>query len=224
MCHARHPRVYHIVRRRRRRATESHVDVPSRDLLARAASARVSVMTNRILPPAAAILLLVAACRHDSDGLPLLAAGDDARLGTVSATWQATEEERGFANAARLDEPEVRFRYRVDAHNRADEKLFVRLDRFELVDASGLTVASADRSVECTLGPGMTEGALAGDVWVRRRDTERVKDFRIRRFAAALGDAGRARYRAWLLQGRPGDEAAVEQEIARQAAAPPCAG
>jgi hypothetical protein len=182
-------------------------------------------MERRIAPVAAAAMLVVlAACRRTPDGLPLAAPGDDARLGTVSATWQATEDERGFANAARLDEPEVRFRYRVDVHNGVDEKLFVRLERFELVDASGLAVAAADGTVECTLGPGTTEGALAGDVWVRKRDTGRAKDFSIRRFAAALDEKGRARYRAWLLQGRPGDEAAIEREITRQAAAPPCAG
>jgi len=61
-------------------------------------------------------------------------------------------------------------------------------------------------------------------VWVRKRDAERVRDFRIGRFAAALGDKRRARYRAWLLQGRPGEDAAIDQEIARQAAAKPCAG
>lgn len=173
---------------------------------------------------AAGMLVLLAACRRTPDGLPLAAPGDDARLGTVSATWRPTEDERGFANAVRLDEPEVRFRYRVDMHNGVDEKLFVRLERFELVDAAGLTVAAADSTVECTLGPGTTEGALAGDVWIRKRDTDRVRDFRIRRFAAALGEDGRARYRAWLLKGRPGEEAAIDGEIARQAGAPPCGG
>ena len=179
----------------------------------------------RITPVvAAAMLVVLATCRRTPDGLPLPAAGDDARLGTVSATWQATEDERGFANAVRLDEPEVRFRYRVDVHNGVDEKLFVRLERFELVDASGLVVAAADGTVECTLGSGTTEGALVGDVWVRKRDTGRVQDFRVRRFAAALDEDGRARYRAWLLQGRPGEEAAIDREITRQAAAQPCAG
>lgn len=182
-------------------------------------------MRQRIVTLAASgMLIVLAACRRTPEGLPLLAPGDDTRLGTVSATWQATEDERGFANAVRLDEPEVRFRYRVDAHNGVGDKLFVRLDRFELVDAAGLMVAAADGTVECTLGSGMTEGALAGDVWVRKRDTGRVKDFRIRRFAAALDEDGRAHYRTWLLQGRPGEEAAIDQEITRQASAPPCAG
>ncbi len=173
---------------------------------------------------AAGMFGMLAACTRTPDGLPLAAPGDEARLGTVSATWQATEDERGFAKAARLDEPEVRFRYRVDVHNGVDQKLFVRLERFELVDSAGLTVAGADGMVECTLASGSTEGALTGDVWVRKRDTDRVRDFRIRRFAAALDEAGRARYRAWLLQGRPGEEAAIDLEITRQAAAPPCAG
>lgn len=168
------------------------------------------------------MIAMVAACRRTPEGLSLTAPGDEARLGTVSASWQPTEEERGFANAARLDEPEVRFRYRVDVHNGEGEKLFVRLERFELVDDGGHAVAAADASVECTLAAGTTEAVLAGDIWVRKRDAERVRDFRIRRFAAALDDEGRTHYRSWLLAGRPGDEAAVDREITRQAALPAC--
>ncbi len=181
-------------------------------------------MSIRIAAVALGLLATFAGCHRSPEGLPLTAPGGDDRLGTVSATWQATDDERGFANAARLDEPEVRFRYRVDVHHGGDEKLFVRLERFELVDEGGLTVAAADEAVECTLAAGTAEGTLAGDVWVRKRDAERVRDFRIRRVAAALGDAGRVQYRAWLLQGRPGDGAAIDQEIARQAAAKPCGG
>jgi hypothetical protein len=180
-------------------------------------------MNTRIAAMAVGMLVTFG-CRRSPDGLPLTAPGDDARLGTVSATWQATKDERGFANAVRLDQPQVRFRYRVDVHNARDEKLFVRLDRFELVDEAGTTVAAADDTVECTLGAGTAEGTLAGDVWVRKRDAERVRDFRIRRFAAALGDKARVKYRTWLLQGRPGEDAAIDQEIARQAAAKPCTG
>ncbi len=180
-------------------------------------------MTTR-LAAALVIILTVVGCQRAPEGLPLTAPGDDARLGTVSATWQATSEERGFANAARLDEPEVRFRYRVDVHNQGDEKLFVRLERFELVDEAGMALAAAGETVECTLGAGNAEGALAGDVWVKKRDAGRVKSFGVRRFAAALDDDGRAQYRAWLLQGRPGEEAAIDREIARQAGAKPCTG
>ena len=167
---------------------------------------------------------LAGGCRRAPDGLPLTAPGDETRLGTVSATWLRTDEERGFANAARLDEPEVRFRYRLDLHNGVDEKLFVRLEQFQLVDAAGLPIGTADASVACTLAAGTTQNVLAGDVWLRKRDADRVKAFQVKRFAAALDDEGRARYRAWLLAGRPGDEAQVEQEIARQAAAPACGG
>jgi hypothetical protein len=181
-------------------------------------------MANRTAVVAVAALATFAACHRTPDGLPLTAPDDATRLGTVSATWQATADERGFAKGARLAEPELRFRYRVDAHNGVGDKLFVRLDRFELVDEKGMTVAAAEESVECTLGAGTSEGALAGDVWVRKRDADRVRDFRIRRFAAALDDDGRKAYRAWLLKGRPGEDTAVDQEIAKQAAAKPCAG
>ena len=169
-------------------------------------------------------LLVFVGCHRSPDGLPLTAPGDDDRVGTVSASWQATPDERGFANAVRLDEPEVRFRYRVDVHNESDEKLFVRLDRLALVDDAGMALATAAETVECTLGAGTAEGALAGDVWVKKRDADRVKSFTVRRFAATLDDDGRAQYRKWLLQGRPGEETVIDQEIARQAAAKPCAG
>ena len=113
-------------------------------------------------------------------------------------------------------------RYRVDVHNAGNEA-FVRLDRFELVDDGGMTVAA--RTTRWSARSGRDRrGPLAGDVWVKKRDAERVKSFAVRRFAAALDDDGRAQYRAWLLQGRPGDEATVDQEIARHAAAKPCAG
>lgn len=181
-------------------------------------------MTTRRAVTAIALLLGFVGCHRSPEGLALGAPGGDARLGTVSATWQRTDDERGFANAARLDEPEVRFRYRVDLHNESDDKLYVRLDGFALVDEAGMAVANATDSVECTLGAGTAEGALSGDVWVKKRDAERVKSFGIRRFAARLGDEGRAQYRAWLLQGRGGDEAGVDREIAQQAAAKPCAG
>lgn len=181
-------------------------------------------MPMRPAAAAIALLLIGSGCRRAPEGMPLTAPGDDTRLGTVSASWQTTEEERGFANAARLDEPEVRVRYRVDVHNADDAKLFVRLEAFELVDEKGMTVATAAERLECTLGAGTAAGALAGDVWVPKRDLDRVHDFRVRRFAAALDDDGRARYRAWLLQGRPGDTEAIDQEIARQAAAKLCAG
>jgi len=173
---------------------------------------------------AATALVGLVACQRDPEGLPLTAPGDAGRLGTVSATWQATPDERGFAKGSRLAEPEIRFRYRVDVHNADDEKLFVRLDDFDLVDQQGMTVATAEERVECTLGAGTAEGALTGEVWVPKRDVDRVHDFRVRRFAAALDEDGRKAYRAWLLQGRPGEDAAVDREIASQAAAKPCGG
>ena len=43
---------------------------------------------------AAGLLIMVAGCRRTPDGLPLASPDDDVRLGTVSATWRATEDER----------------------------------------------------------------------------------------------------------------------------------
>ena len=166
---------------------------------------------------------LVAACARDAGSVPLVApydAGD--RLGAVHAIWNNTGEERGFAAGGRLKEPEVRFRYRLDARNRSTDKLFLRLENPELVDDTGLALAQATAALGCVLGVGESEGVLAGEVWIPKSAANRVSGLRVSHFAVPLGERALKRYREWLLQGRPNEAAQIEAEIAKQAAAPPC--
>lgn len=170
-----------------------------------------------------ALGIALAACARDTTTEPLVAPFNERTiLGEVSAVWSNTSEERGFAGGTRLQEPEIRFQYRVDVRNRLGDKLFVRPGDFQLVDEHGLALGSDGASVECSLGSGATQAILTGDVWVRKRAVSKVRTFRIARFAVPLNERGRGLYREWLLQGRPGAAAAIDAEIARYAAAPPC--
>jgi hypothetical protein len=171
-----------------------------------------------------ALLLLVGACARGGDGQALMTPFDTEKaVGAVTAVWRPSGEERGFDAATRLNEPEVGFRYRLDARSDLDDKLFVRLEAFALVDADGLALGTDDASVGCTLAPGRTEGVLAGTVWVPKSAVQHVDGFRVRRLVVPLGERGRALYREWALEGRPGDAAAIDGEIASYAAAAPCA-
>lgn len=176
---------------------------------------------------AAAILggTLAARCSPPGTTSPLTAAFDDGRrVGSTTAVWERTGDERGFAGGARLAEPEIRFRYRVDVTNRTDDKVFVRLSDVALTTDNGLPLVTDSVRRECVLGPGDTPGVLTGEIWVPKGKVDTVAGLNLSRFAAPLGERDLPPYRAWLLQGRPGNEAAVNTEIAAQAAAPPCAG
>jgi hypothetical protein len=140
----------------------------------------------------------------------------------VTAEWKATDDERAFADARRLPEPEVRVRYRVDLRNDLEEKVFVRLEAFTLVDTDGLTLGADGAEVACTLGTGAVEGVLAGDVWLPKRALERVQTFRVGQLAVPLSERGRALYREWRMAGQSGAAAAVDAEITGFAASPPC--
>lgn len=170
----------------------------------------------------ALLIGLLVSCSHD-DTIKLAAPFNDRTVvGDVSAVWSNTGEERGFAAGDRLAEPDVRFSYRVDVHNRLGDKLFVRLGEFQLVGENGLPLATDPVRVECALADGATRGVLAGDIWVAKHATGMVKAFRVSHFAVPLSDRGRALYREWQLQGRPGAAAEIDAEIARYAAMPPC--
>ncbi len=143
-------------------------------------------------------------------------------MGRTSATWTVTDEQRAFADATRLDEPEIRVRYRLDVESDLQDKVFVRLTGFTFVDEDGLALGSDAGEAACTLAPGKTEAVLSGDVWLERAASARISDFRVADHAVPLSDPGRALYREWQLQGRPGAAAEIDGEIARYAAAPPC--
>ena len=169
-------------------------------------------------------LLTLVGCSRDPHTLPL-ATPWDARstLGEVHAAWNSSGEERAFANAMRLKEPQVQFRYRVDVNNRSGDKLFVRLANFQLAGGQGLEVAADTARIECTLAAGETPGVLAGELWVPRSQVDKIDGFRISALAVPLSDRGRARYRDWLKEGRTEKGADVEAELAQYAAAPACA-
>ncbi len=176
--------------------------------------------------PLALLLLSVVLshCSRDTHTAPLLAPYDDReKLGTVTASWSNTGEERAFAEAVRLKQPEVRFQYHVDADNRTDDKLFVRLAELELVDGEGTVLGKGSALAECTLSPGASSGVLAGDVWVATASADRVHGFRVARMAVPLGDKTVQHYRRWLLQGRPTAGMDIDTEIAHLAAAAACA-
>ena len=182
-------------------------------------------MANRGLSHIAGMWMLIAlsGCSRDTHTMPL-AAPFDARttLGEVHATWKNSGEERAFAQAVRLKEPEVRFQYRVDVDNRSGDKLFVRLGDFQLLGPDGLEVGKDTVRIDCTLAAGKAPGVLAGEVWVPRAHADKIGGFRATAFAVPLGERGRTRYRDWLLRGQPDNTAEVDAELARYAAATEC--
>lgn len=170
------------------------------------------------------LTLLLAACSHDN-GHPLSPPFDDRTvLGSVSAVWTETSDQRGFAEGDRLQQPQVRLQYRVDVRNRTNQKVFIRLGNFQLVDAQGLPLGADQASIECDLPDGQLNGVLRGDVWLPIDARRKVSGFRIASLAIPLDDKGRDKYRAWQLQGRPDAGAEIDKEIARLAAAPTCSG
>lgn len=170
-------------------------------------------------------LFLAVGCARDDGGVPLSPPfNSETRIGMVRAAWKATGEERAFAEGVRLGERESMVQYRIDVESRLHGKAYVRLTNFRLLDEAGLTIGRDPAAVECTLATGRTLGVLGGTVWVPEASVERIARFGIDALAVPLGEPGRAIYREWLLQGRPGREQDVDAELARQAAAPPCPG
>jgi hypothetical protein len=168
-------------------------------------------------------LLVLAGCWGDSSGVYVTAPfNEKTELAEVSAVWKNTGEERVFAEASRLDEAQVRFQYRVDVENRLDDKLYLDLGKLELLDEEGLSLGGDTTEVKCVLGAGRSEAVLQGNVWVDKRLAKTVEGFRVDRFGVPLSDRGRAMYREWLLQGRPGEAAKIDAELAVYAGAPAC--
>lgn len=167
--------------------------------------------------------ILASGCWGNSNGVYLTAPfNQETELAQVSAVWRDTGEERSFADASRLEEPQVRFQYRVDVDNLLHDKLYVQLGKLELLDDDGLSLGAAREEVRCVLGPGKKEGILKGSVWVSKGAARKVDGFGLDRFGVPLSERGRAMYREWLLQGRPEDGPAIDAEIAGYASAPAC--
>jgi hypothetical protein len=180
---------------------------------------------SRFLPiwPPVLLAVVFASCSRDGNRVILTPPFNDrTAIGEATARWENAGEERFFAGDRKLDEPQVRLRYRVDATNRLEDKLFVRLGDFRLVGKAGGEIARDGTRVECILGNGQTRGVLSGDVWVTAHAAGDIHGFGITHFAVPLSNRGRALYREWVLQGRKMDAAAVDAEIAAYAVAPDC--
>ena len=170
-----------------------------------------------------AVLGMCMGCSRSSDGLSLIAPfNEETKLGELTAVWKQTGEEREFAHAVRLKEPEVEVQFRVDVSNEMNDPIFVRLTDFVLQSKDGLALATEQHKVECTIPPGRTQGVLYGSVWVTKRSAEQAGRFDLGRFAVPLSERGRGLYRQWLLERRPGQEKEIDAELQAYAAAPAC--
>ncbi|MGH7789565.1 MAG: hypothetical protein ACRERC_22025 [Candidatus Binatia bacterium] len=156
--------------------------------------------------------LALAACARSERTVDLIAAfSNDSRLGTVTAHWEGTGAAHGGRRA---------LRYRLDLDNQLAEGLFVRLGGFRLTGVDELAPDGA--SVACIAPPGRTADVLAGLLWLDGEQWDDIDSFEVERFALPLSDRGRAFYREFKLRQLPGQEAAIDAEIAAAAAAPPC--
>ena len=167
--------------------------------------------------------MLVLGCSRGPQEVRLTAPFNErTTLGVLTATWHDTGDERSFADGARLDRPERRLQFRVEAQNRLQDRLYIRIGDFELVNVDGAMLGEDSMTVECTLNARVTEGVLRGVLWLAGDQVQSIRGFRVKRFAVPLSERGLAVYREWLLQGRPNQEEAIDREIADYAAAPPC--
>lgn len=186
-----------------------------------------SIPNDRCMRTRAASLLtvlLLAGCSRDTHTIDVAAPyGDGKVLAEIHATWSPSSETRAFAGAARLKETESRFQYRVNVRNRQGKKLLIRLSDFALTDKAGLEIGRDEKRAECVIGADGADALLSGEVWVPQRLAKAVHGFGIGRYAVPLEDKERTLYRDWLLKGRPDAAAEIDAEIARSAAAPPCA-
>jgi len=184
---------------------------------------RSPLLRWRRLIPVLALLPVLAACSRGDEGIELKAPFNaETEVADVTAIWTNTGQERTRAGETPLKEPEVLIRYRVDVRNRLKGRLFVHLANFRLMDEQGMEIASDTQSAECSIGAGSTEGVLDGSVWIPKSAIDKAKEFRIDHFSVPLSVRGRALYRQYLLERRPTEAAAIDAELARYAAAPPC--
>ena len=142
---------------------------------------------------------LLSGCRKAEPGEPLLAAfSSQSVVGRLNATW-------------------TKDAYAVKVANRLAEPLYVRLSGFRLL-AGDRVVAQAEQSAACVVNGGDEATVLLGQFHA----APDADGFEVDRFAVPLSERGRAFYREFALQKRPGDAAAIDTEIASFAAARPC--
>ena len=150
--------------------------------------------------------------------MELLAAfSDDTVVGEIDARWTDSGDRRDVATGA----AEHKLTFRVDVVNRLADPLYLRLRHFRLLLADGPREDST-AEVECALAPGTTPAVLSGAIWVTGEAAAAVRGFQVDALAVPLSERGRAFYREFLLGQRPGAAAAIDAELAAEAAAAPC--
>lgn len=165
-------------------------------------------MRTRTRTLVALLLLLNASCRRAEQGTFVTAPFNDAtRLARVDARWQVTP---------------TGLHFQILVENRLADRLFVRLAQPSFRDADGNRLGGSDAGRGCVLAPHASDLVLDGDVALSAADANRVASFDVERFGVPLSDRGRGIYREFLLQQRVRTPAAIDEELARYAAAPPC--
>ena len=130
---------------------------------------------------------------------------EETTIATVMASWETQPA------AAGASEENVHFVARVS--NRLADRLYVRLDNFELTDASGAPVVSSPLRRGCIVAANADSVVLSGDLRLRRGSAARIAGFRVERFGVPLSERGRSIYREFLLQSEKFTAAQVDGEI-----------
>jgi hypothetical protein len=150
-------------------------------------------------------LLALLGCRGEEPGEPLLAAfSGESRVGRLQASWGSAAAKQGTV------------RYRVEVRNQLADSLYVRLERFRVLDGTTV-VGAADEAVGCIVPAHGAATVLKGAI-----DLAAAGDrFEVERFAVPLSERGRTFYREYRLRQRA-EPTAIDAEIAAYAAAPEC--
>lgn len=155
-------------------------------------------------------------CQRGQPELPLIAAFSvETEVGRLRPAWHETGATRPGPNGV-----EREIAYRVDAHNALSDRVYLRLGGVRLL-GGGAVVGRDERVRECALAPGETEAVLSGTVWVGAAPPDGIE---VDRIAVPLSERGRAFYREFLIAQRPGDQAAIDAEIAAKSNVPACGG
>jgi len=153
-------------------------------------------------------------CHRGSQALFVTAPfNDETRIAKVTAQWQIAPATPGDGETVHVE---------VRVENQLADRLYVKLEGLELVDARGAAVVSSDAARACVLGGQETANVLSLDLRLARGSGERVSGFGVERFGAPLSERGRGIYREFLIQteGRTPEEA--DAELNRYSAAGPC--
>lgn len=164
------------------------------------------------------ILLAVSAgCTRSQQTIDLKAAfSDDTIVGRLEATWSAAQGERTEGHVAQRA-----VTVRVDAVNLLADRLYLRLGGLRLIGPHDAT-ALDELHRECAIPAHATSTVLQATAWLPAADASAIRGIAVAQLAVPLSERGRAFYREFLLRQRGGPAAAIDAELDRYAAAPPC--